>query len=284
MVNLYSIVFLDSQVLFNYDLSILSDFSCQFLTYNRRNLRELCVWIEVLITFDRYLTICHPNKFKFFQSRLNLFKILLAITVLLCIVNFENFFYFVKNNYEYELNITQAVNLTNTIGTKTCGSNPLAFFISDIIAILLRTIIPCFLMAIFGLNLVINVQKTRRTVRLYLNATRQHANRSSRSRESYLTGSILRMNLIFFILNVPTGIAIIAIDVNNLYFENGEVEQDATKIIILNYLYQIAFQISNLYHSTIFFQFLAFNKLFYSEFMSIFGFKRRTSTSTNLTL
>ena len=47
---------------------IVNRFWCKFLNFSIRPLQEIVIWIQLLITLDRYFAIHYPNKLIFFNK------------------------------------------------------------------------------------------------------------------------------------------------------------------------------------------------------------------------
>jgi hypothetical protein len=158
----YFVFFLDSKASFGYDLSLQSDVSCAIITFFRRVVREIPNWIEALITLDRYLTICHPGKFNLIKTKRNFTLVLILITVLLGLLSVENLYYFLSIKYVSLQNET--LNETLYVITTSCGSSLIGMFVSDLVSISLRTLIPGVLMCFFSFKLLIKVKRVKRNV------------------------------------------------------------------------------------------------------------------------
>ena len=252
LVLIYYLFVMDSKQIFPYDLTTSSNSACKIVTFIRRCLREVPCWIEALITLERYLTICYPNRkrFKFIKSKSN-FLIIIFITILtLGLISVENFFYFLVQ-YQQTLNETMI-----TSSSYKCESTKFIEIFSDMISILFRTIIPGILMSIFSLLLIKQVKHVKKQSNSYSDKDR------------HFNTSILLMNLIFFILNVPVSVMYV---IKNIYENLLNETTNSQKMVVISIFYVFSYHLANLHYSTMFFQFLLFNKLFKYEFMIVFG-------------
>jgi hypothetical protein len=272
LVLIYYFFIMDSKLVFGVNLTTKSNVSCKIITFIRRCIREIPTWIEALITFDRYLAICHSNKYKFMKSKKNIFIIITIIILSLGLISVSNFYYFIL----IDSNNINGTMITNEKQQQVCQSTKFNQFFSDIISVLFRTFIPGILMSIFSLKLINKVKQ----VKLKSN--------SYNEKDRTFNNTILFMNLIFFILNLPVSIMYI---IKNVYDNNLSNQQSSSSssssIEIRAYIsifYLFSYHIANLHYSTMFFQFLLFNKLFKIEFFSIFKLNssvRKYQTSNN---
>ena len=91
------------------------------------------------------------------------------------------------------------------------------------------------------------------------------------------TRTVLTMNCVFFVLNLPESI---------LYFVNDSINSSASSydpltVAIINNIYLISYDYANLYYSLKFFSYLFFNKLFFKEVLIILGIEKESGNSTN---
>jgi hypothetical protein len=242
----------DPMLFFNYDIQILSDSSCVFYFITTRVLRQIPTWIEALITLDRYLCVCHHNKFKFMKNRWNIFLIIIAIIIFLVIVGIPNFLFHLDTQFIYYLNSS---NITNKV--VKCLANKEITLETNVSAVIFKIIIPGIAIILFSILLLEGVKNSKGN-RTNLNKS---TNKIKKSKEKELESSILWMNLIFLILNVPVAIMY---SVKSIY-ENAISDQVVLTANIISNVYNFTTDVANLYYSLMFFTFLAFNKLFFKE-------------------
>ena len=105
---------------------------------------------------------------------------------------------------------------------------------------------------------------------------KQSTNKKS-TKEKELESSILWMNLIFLILNVPVAVMY---TVKSIY-DNAFNNQDLLVSTIINNVYSFTTDIANLYYSLMFFTFLFFNKLFFKETLIILHLSKYLTKKNN---
>ena len=246
IVLIYYFFVMDSKSTLNYDLSTHSDMMCKLITFFRRFIREIPAWIDALITFDRYLTICHhaTNRFKFMKRKSNIILIIYGIILLLALVSYENFFYYLNET------------------SKKCVSTRTNAILSDIISISLRTVIPGFLMCLFSILLIKHVKRIRKNAKSisyqFFSSLSGSNSTSNTFRENQFTFSVLCMNGLFICLNTPVSIMYL---IKHFYV----TQNDGFVYELVTNIYLVTYNIANLYYSFMFFSLLAFNKLFRYE-------------------
>ncbi len=147
----------------------------------------------------------------------------------------------------------------------TSSPNDLIF---DIITISLRFIIPSILMIIFTGLIVTTVNKSKKKTVLKdksknsssLGTISQQAGGKKKSKEASLTSTVVRMNILFIVLNTPVSIVMLII---NFYSTDYDEIFDAT----VGNLYLLTFEFSNVYYSFRLVWNLLFNRLFLDEFL-----------------
>ncbi len=260
----------DSNSTFNIQLDLENNFACVTSVYFKRVVREMPPWIEVYLTTDRYFAVCHPQKFKAIRQRKYINPICLIIFLILCILSIENFWYFIDKYVKAasqgvstsQLGFKTYINVSNNFNISKCTSNEINAFFSDLISVALRVIIPGLLMSIFSFLIVRTVLKSKR--RINVNNSIPHHIGNKRSRENSFTKTVIYMNIIFLLLNIPVTIMMILI---NFYFNNYNILIDA----IIGNVFLITYDISNLYYSFRFSLNLIFNKIFQDEFLMMLG-------------
>jgi len=61
---LFYMLVIDSHNAYNIDIQLLSEIVCKLSVFLQNVIRQIPPWIEVYLTFDRYLAVCHPHKLK----------------------------------------------------------------------------------------------------------------------------------------------------------------------------------------------------------------------------
>ena len=72
----------------NFDIDLISPLFCRFNEYQPYVYAMFSLWLETVITIDRYFTIVHPNKFVFTKKRpfqIAVISLIFAYSLLICI-------------------------------------------------------------------------------------------------------------------------------------------------------------------------------------------------------
>jgi hypothetical protein len=146
---------------------------------------------------------------------------------------------------------------------------------------MLRFIIPAVLMIIFTSLIVMtaNKSKKRMSKKSSSASVSQDASGKKLSKESSLTSTVVRMNILFVVLNTPVSIIMVLIHV---YHD----DVDEIYGVTMGNLYLLAYQLSNIYYSFRLVWNLVFNRLFLDEFLILTKFKEKSifSSKTSKTL
>ena len=245
---IYLFFFQCSNIVMNYDLSLMTDLNCKLLMFFRRILREIPVWIESLITFDRYRAVCQPNKFEFLKKKKIILLIIFIIILSLCLISYQNFFYSIQS--------TNQNSSSTTTTTVVCTGSKMLTTYADFVSALFRTILPSIIQIILSVMLVRKVIQSKKALR-----HNNSANSNDNNASSHLTKTVLNMNIIFLILNGPEMILYIVKDT----YSNVASNPNETIVSILAIIYRFSYDISYIYYSFRFFSYIFFNKLFYDE-------------------
>ena len=264
----YYLFVMNSKIIMDYELSKLTDIGCKITIVIRRVLRSVPTWIEALITLDRYLAVCYPNRFDYiFKSKRNLFIIIILIIFLLICLNWINFLYFLgtlTNTVTIGLSLNQnhSTNFTYlSISDRKCMANNGFDLIGDLCSSLVKTLLPGILIFIWSILIIRRIRLIKKNLYKIGDST------TSNLKERHLIIALLCMNLMFFILNFP--VLILAI-IRHIYgFIVGPKNQNKIVQEILGNLYLFTYDIANLYYILMFVQFLVFNKIFKKEFLMI---------------
>jgi hypothetical protein len=260
MALLNSILFVQLLPSLNVNFSNISDTLCKILMVWRRTAIQTPSWCLVLITVDRFRSVCCPNKYKFLEKKKCLLLIIASIYALLMLIN--------SIHLTFSLLITTRRSNVTVNGTlmiresqiATCTGPQTIVFIMDLFVVLNRSYIPFMIM--FALNLILTrkflVSKRKFT-------TSNKSDSSSMKREHYFTFTVITMNMSFFILFTPWSLWYI---VNRVYQANP-VNLTPMVSASLTLAQNIAFSISYINNLSSFFNNFIFNKLFINELIRI---------------
>ena len=247
----YLLIFDPKIMAFNYNFEILNEFNCKMYYVTTRVLRQVPTWLEALITFDRYLSVCHHGKCLFIKKKQNIILIMIFMITFLIIVGIPNFLF----HLETQISFVNTSNLTTK--SVKCTTIKEIVLETSVSAVIFKIIIPGILIIIFSILLLQGVKNSKSNLK-------QSTNKKS-TKEKELESSILWMNLIFLILNVPVAVMY---TVKSIY-DNLIMSNDLIKIAVINNIYFFTTDIANLYYSLMFFTFLAFNRIFRCEILAI---------------
>jgi len=250
-------VFFRSSLLFGENLDTASDIACKLLTFSRRFVVHVSSWITVYITFDRFMFIKFPNRFRFLQEKKYIAIIIICVSILLFLIDIESIFSFVREQKTFENN--------RTIIKKQCSALHSVSVASDIITIVFRSYLPLALMFIMNMVLVRHVFNARRKL---------NRNKVMSRKQLNFTLIVILSNLIFFTFNFPLSIAYI---LSNIYNYSG-IRVDSSYFVSFNFYFQLAVYFSFLYQSFAFFVYFSFNSLFREEVLNIFRTKENKKT------
>jgi hypothetical protein len=279
---LFYMLVIDSHNTFNYNVALFSDTVCKLSIFFKRVIREMPPWIEAYLTVDRYLAVCHPHKFKKFRDRKYITPICFGLFAFLCVISIENLWYHVKHHIKpshegistAQLGFEPYINVSEHLFLSKCTTNEALALTSDLISILLRVILPGFLMCIFSYLIVSAVLKSKKKLASRKQSTVSESKKNvKKSRESTFTNTVVYMNIIFLILNTPVTIMMIVI---NFYYMDYDILDDA----IIGNVYLVTYDLSNFYYSLRFVFNLIFNRLFQDEFFLMFNLKKSSDFSS----
>ena len=242
-----------SPFIFPDSLDTFSDPMCKFIKYIRRLPLHLSSWMNVIITFDRFIFIIYGNgqKFKFMKKKSSLAAIMAVIFTSLAILDIPNLMYYLPS---------RTVSPDGTIGPETSCIAPFpALISSDMISIFFRTYIPLCLMILFNLLMI----------RKIFNKNRSSFKQSSLCRkESQFTIAVMSFDAYFFILNFPLSVFYIFYDV---HFYSGELSSNAEYAALYNLLLNVMVNFSFCVQTFSFFMNFAFNKVFRQTLLQLVG-------------
>jgi hypothetical protein len=233
-----------------------STFTCKFFTTIIYILQQMSSWTLVLASFNRYYSININPIFKFTKSRKFQISSFFVTGFAIVLINLPNLIY-LQITYLKQPNSSE-FNSTN-ITMCELGENSIVFNnrTSDILDLFMFAIIPFVLMTISTYLLSKTVFRSRRRFS-------SNAKPAVLKREMHFSITIICINIMFLIFNLPICILII---IRN--FQN-----EATLTYERQVEYDLAFAIANIWSymnfSSSFFVHLTFNRLFRIRFVNIF--------------
>ena len=170
-----------SSALFSYSVFTISDFTCRFFYVWNRFLIHVSSWIQVIISTDRFLSVYLLARKRTRQTKYTTLFTILTVAIALLIIDATNAFHYLDQNQ--------------------CTGSVLVQISTDILSVLLRTIIPIVIMAAIDVVLVKHIK----TIRRRLFTVRNGHNRS----EHHFTISVVLVNFVFFFFNFPLSVSLI---------------------------------------------------------------------------
>ena len=229
------------------EVLLISTLTCVIFSYLSRITLHTNSWLYVLASLDRTLCIINPLKFRFIKNKKNLSILVLALTVIICLLDSPNFFYSVKLNQ---------VNASLVI--KRCTAPSEIVLIRDLLAQLMRTIFPVVLEFILNSILIYKLIKSRR------NANVQR----SLHRDYKFAFTIVILNLMFLITHLPLLVVVVYLNVLN---NQNIILYNTNNLIVANFLLTITTLFASYMTLSVFFVNLICNRFFKMELFSAFN-------------
>ena len=237
-----------------------SQVSCIALNWYRKVVVQAPSWVQVLITFERYISVVYANRIRIFKRKLNIVLMLLSIFITLSIVNIGHAWYYVtivetNNTISYSDNggDESAHQIITNISTICTYSNTISL-LTDFVNVFFRFLIP------FGLMIVLNVLLSKN---LYESKKKAASKNRSFKRERNYTITVIGLNVLFFVLNLPwavyyalSHIQMIGVIIFDPHLDNA----------ILGIMNAVVFSIFYLNNLSSFFLNLFFNRVFRRQF------------------
>lgn len=140
--------------LFKLDIDLLSPFFCRFNEYQPYVAAGVSLWLEFLITLDRFLTIVYPNRFNLIKQKrfqIAAISLILVYSLLVCI----------------NLPLNYRLDVIN--GTKICHVRIKVWALNWAICLVNILIVNLILNPILDLNIICHIVASRENVRPLLN-------------------------------------------------------------------------------------------------------------------
>ena len=234
--------------------------NCIALNWYRKSVIQSPSWVQVIITFERYLSVCHANKFGLFKRKRNVIAMLISIFVILTVVNMgQAWFYTIlitQNSTYYAFSGEDSSHpLTNS--SRSCTSSKIVSLVTDFINVAFRFVIPITIM------IILNVLISRN---LYQSKKRSKAINKSLKQERNYTLTVAGFNVLFFVLNLPWAVYYV---LNYIQSSGIVVFSASLDVAILGLMNSIVFSIFYLNNLSSFFLNLFFNRVFRKQFFSM---------------
>lgn len=253
-----SIIFVAPLPAYGIKLFNVSDAACKVLYLIRRTIGVCSSWVQAMITFDRYQKVVCPQKYKFIDDRFKLNVMFVAWFFIFLVINMTHMAYYtVQVGSTTERIFDSALNKTvNVTWPKlSCTSSYAMLFYTDIMVIMLRSVIPYAIM--FTLDIF--------TIKKLLESRKNAALKRSLKKEMSFTRTVIFMDVIFFILYIPWSAWYV------VYRISGSLSSFQSPLITayINYAQSIVYPIAYINNFDSFFLNLAFNNIFRRELLSL---------------
>lgn len=223
-----------------------SEIVCKLTKFIGYFLDAFSAWCLTAVAFDGFITVFHTPRLKFTQ------KPHFAMILILIFIAHNLLFYFdVLLLYNLvPIDNSTLDNVTTSFECATSSSNSIV-----IMDFMNSTLVPFAIMFALTLMTVSRIQYSRNRMRRF-SLTHQ----SSQMRDVKFTMTVILLNAIFLILNVPSPL------VNTLtYYNLIHLNQFTNKLLARFFLY-----LRNMFYATIFYLQLAVNTIVRNQFLKLF--------------
>ena len=209
--------------------------------YNIENvLLQILFWTQVLISFDRFIFVFFPIKgVRIMVKKWVLYSIMLGLFAFTLCVNSP---YFIRYSSIHSYNNTNRT----IIGQLSVDVKR----VTNYIKILLEVYIPYLIMITLDFLVIVRLRKSKTNI---LSSSRN--NRTDR-----FTINTILIDLIYLIFNLSASIF------NIYFFIRDYTSFIVYKVVFINHIFQL---LPFIYSCFIFFIFIAFNRIFRTEFFSV---------------
>ena len=245
----YSDLFFLSQIVVNffgygygykYDLTVMSKYICKLYWYVNYFMAPISPYLLIYISIDKVIAIKYPSKKYFLRNKKH------QLIYLISLISFHTVYYLPVVYY-----FTVNDNLNNTNGTITCDYiNSEKRQLVNFMDTTDRILVPFLLMTSFSITLLVSIIRIQIRIR---NNFRSN-NHQSITRDIRLVFSLIFLNIVFIIINIP-----LVVSIYYSFIDFG--------FVITLYIFYITYGIN-------FYILFLTNSLFRKEFFLIFKLKR----------
>ena len=237
------------------DLVEISNFSCITITYFSRVSVQMCSWLYVFLSLDRYLCVAYNEKFKFLlNNKKKLSYILTGLFLVILLINVPNLFFKLTNVSSFD---------TQTNQTKSyvlCTASSSIILVRNFIVILFRIVLPLILQIILSNLLIFKLFKSRRSARI---------NRDLK-KEYRFTRIIIWINICFIITETPFMITTLYFGVLGVKTEYPLSEFATNSLAISTLIFYVTSVLGSYMFGSLFFVNVFTNHIFKKEIRLIF--------------
>ena len=256
-----------SNIIFGYQFN----FVCGLADFIRTDIFNFSIWIQAVISLDRYILISYPTKVGIMLKKKVIFSIILGTAVFICILNVP---YFISQRLTTVsfINSTNGTNQTQV--TVSCITSSYVTLINNIIALLMRIYIPFILMIVFNLISIRDLKKSRKRVDKHKSHSSLVGNKNEQRKMPSIiykfTVSNLAMDFIFLFFYLPLTVSYTLNIVSYfvpIFGTDDVATADFTMFLDMSQLFAF------FYHMIDIFIFLAFNRLFRDDLLLLLGLR-----------
>ncbi|CAF0708233.1 unnamed protein product [Brachionus calyciflorus] len=225
-----------------YDYEENTYIGCKLASFCIRVVFHACTWLNFLLTLDRLVYILYPNRFTFFQLKINVIKLIILMYTLLFCLNSPSFFI---DSSIVQINSSNATELSYI-----CTASPQLSITRELFAQFFGIFVPFSLIFVSNAVLIIKVMNSRKKI--------------SSTRDMNFAFTLVISNIVFLVTFLPLSaflFALMFIIVNPAITSNPEIMSyfglfETCAFIIACYDYSFGLIVQ-----------LYFNKLFRREFL-----------------
>lgn len=189
------------------------------------------VWLTATFTMERYIAVCHPIRGKVLCTESRARKAILAVFIFCFSFTLPTTFeYSVTEKYDPVTNVTKP-----SLGASELGKNQLYKKIFYWLTVVLFTVIPFLLLAIFNAFLVRSVHISRKQ----RSRMTQRTDSSRDNQENKITVMLIAVVILFFVCQLPTAVALLYTSIRSPEPDTDEERLMLTLGNIFNFLMTI---------------------------------------------
>ena len=205
--------------------TITSDFVCNVVQYLGRVFLRLSSWTDVMVSFDRMLTVSYPTRFQFIKNKYILLGIFAGIATCQSILSASNLFL----NIDTLATFNNVTNQTHKL--KSCTASKSIILARDLIDELTRSILPIFLQFGASVKIIRTLWASHRTF---------NVSNTTAMRDRKFAITILTLNVSYFITQTPPLIA--SLYLNQIgYSQTQEITSKKVALAYFVYLNTVLF-------------------------------------------
>lgn len=244
-----------ARFMFNADIDLVAPFFCTINEYQPYVTVTLSLWILMLISIDRLVTIVYPNRFKLLKQRS-------CQAVLVVLVTLINLVIFIEMPLNYSIvGLPQPDNQTLQMCVLPAEIGRISSWL--LLSNLFLTAI--VINNILNLKILVYIVRSRRKVSFKLSSMQAGRNRRSltSSRDRKFATSTIGLNVCSFILKLPICVGLLAAN----YLDSVDPE-------IIGMVFTVNVMLATTDNAVSFGVNMTLNSVFYDEFSAMMGIRK----------